>query len=288
MDENKELLPEDPQRVHQHVYPFNPGAVPKRSRQRSKQHHDRTRPKTTRQDPLEHRRPTARGDERGRLPRLHAVVPVPALPLGQLRGGGEEGTGARIIPTLGRGRPPRAAGASGTPTTRTTCRSSRSRCAARCITSSSREHLWSSIADLARTQNGELLDTLQKGFKYIENESFESTFQGLFSEINLGSDKLGKTYDDRNAKLCAIITEDRRRAGGVLHRHRHAGRRLRIPDRPVRRRVGQEGGRVLHAAADFRASSPASSRSTARNPKTGKKKHWTACSTSPAAPARCC
>ena len=24
--------------------------------------------------------------------------------------------------------------------------------------------------------------------------SFESTFQGLFSEINLGSDKLGKTY----------------------------------------------------------------------------------------------
>ena len=50
------------------------------------------RPKTTRQDPLDHRRPAARGDERGRLPRLHAVVPVPALPLGQLRAGGEEGT----------------------------------------------------------------------------------------------------------------------------------------------------------------------------------------------------
>ena len=27
-----------------------------------------------------------------------------------------------------------------------------------------------------------------------------------FSEINLGSDKLGKTYADRNAKLCTIIT----------------------------------------------------------------------------------
>ena len=67
------------------------------------------------------------------------------------------------------------------------------------------EHLWSSIANLARTQNGELLSTLQAGFKYIETESFESTFQGLFSEINLGSDKLGRTYSDRNAKLCTVI-----------------------------------------------------------------------------------
>ena len=66
-------------------------------------------------------------------------------------------------------------------------------------------HLWNSIANMARTQNGELLSTLQAGFKYIETESFESTFQGLFSEINLGSDKLGRTYADRNAKLCAII-----------------------------------------------------------------------------------
>jgi type I restriction enzyme M protein len=67
------------------------------------------------------------------------------------------------------------------------------------------QHLWNSIANLARTQNPELLNTLQAGFKYIETESFESTFSGLFSEINLGSDKLGKTYADRNAKLCTII-----------------------------------------------------------------------------------
>ncbi len=66
-------------------------------------------------------------------------------------------------------------------------------------------HLWNSIANLARTQNAELLNTLQAGFKYIETESFESTFQGLFSEIDLGSPKLGKTYADRNAKLCTII-----------------------------------------------------------------------------------
>jgi type I restriction enzyme M protein len=67
--------------------------------------------------------------------------------------------------------------------------------------------LWSSIVHLARTQSDKLLDTLQSGFKYIETESFESNFQGLFSEINLASDKLGRKYADRNAKLCSIISE---------------------------------------------------------------------------------
>jgi type I restriction enzyme M protein len=69
------------------------------------------------------------------------------------------------------------------------------------------EFLWESIAHLAKTQNGKLLDTLQKGFKFIEEESFSSNFQGLFSEINLASDKLGRKYEDRNAKLCLIISE---------------------------------------------------------------------------------
>ncbi len=67
------------------------------------------------------------------------------------------------------------------------------------------EYLWTSIANMARRQDGELLNTLQAGFKYIENDSFQSTFQGLFSEIDLASHKLGKTYADRNAKLCTII-----------------------------------------------------------------------------------
>ncbi len=67
------------------------------------------------------------------------------------------------------------------------------------------KHLWGSIAEMARTQNGDLLETLENGFKYIENESFESAFQGLFSEINLNSEKLGKTNKDRNDKLCVII-----------------------------------------------------------------------------------
>ena len=69
------------------------------------------------------------------------------------------------------------------------------------------EHLWASVANMARTQDADLLNTLQAAFKYIENESFQSTFSGLFSEINLGSEKLGKTYEDRNAKLCTIISK---------------------------------------------------------------------------------
>jgi type I restriction enzyme M protein len=67
------------------------------------------------------------------------------------------------------------------------------------------KHLWANIAHMARTQDGERLNTLQEVFKYIENESFESTFSGLFSEINLGSEKLGKTYQAHNAKLYTII-----------------------------------------------------------------------------------
>ena len=67
--------------------------------------------------------------------------------------------------------------------------------------------LWSNIAVLARRQDIDLLKTLEAGFKHIEEDSFESTFRGLFSEINLGSEKLGRNYDDRNKKLCTIITK---------------------------------------------------------------------------------
>jgi type I restriction enzyme M protein len=70
--------------------------------------------------------------------------------------------------------------------------------------------LWGNIVHLAKTQDEKLLDTLQNGFKFIEVESFSSNFQGLFSEINLGSDKLGRKYEDRNAKLCSIISETAR------------------------------------------------------------------------------
>ena len=36
------------------------------------------------------------------------------------------------------------------------------------------QYLWDNVVELARTQNGDLLGILQDGFKYIENESFES------------------------------------------------------------------------------------------------------------------
>lgn len=68
-------------------------------------------------------------------------------------------------------------------------------------------YLWSNIYELARTQSKYLLRTLQDGFRFIENESFDSTFRGLFSEVNLDSDKLGRNYEARNTMLCSIITE---------------------------------------------------------------------------------
>lgn len=68
------------------------------------------------------------------------------------------------------------------------------------------KYLWDNIECLARTHSDELLKTLEEGFKYIENESFESSFKGLFSEINLNSDKLGKDYSERNRLIAKVIT----------------------------------------------------------------------------------
>jgi type I restriction enzyme M protein len=69
------------------------------------------------------------------------------------------------------------------------------------------EHLWASIVRLAKDEHPDLLGNLREGFKYIENESFESAFSGLFSEISLSSDKLGKSHAEKNRKLCDIIKE---------------------------------------------------------------------------------
>jgi len=69
------------------------------------------------------------------------------------------------------------------------------------------DYLWSNISKMAMRQDNELLNTLRDGFKFIENHSFESAFLGLFSEINLSSEKLGKDYTERNKKLCTIISK---------------------------------------------------------------------------------
>ena len=68
------------------------------------------------------------------------------------------------------------------------------------------QYLWSNIEYLARIENSDLLNILQEGFKYIETESFQNSFSGLFSEVNPTSDQLGNNYKECNAKLCTIIS----------------------------------------------------------------------------------
>ena len=67
------------------------------------------------------------------------------------------------------------------------------------------EYLWDNIRKLAKAQSKDLLTTLSNGFKKIENDSFGNTFEGLFSEVHLDSDKLGKNPPERNILLCKVI-----------------------------------------------------------------------------------
>jgi type I restriction enzyme M protein len=87
------------------------------------------------------------------------------------------------------------------------------------------QHLWSSIANMARTQTASCCTRLQAGFKYIENRVLREHLPGPVLGDQPGSPKLGKTYTERNAKLCTIIQKI---AEGwrVLHRHGRAGRCL--------------------------------------------------------------
>jgi type I restriction enzyme M protein len=76
------------------------------------------------------------------------------------------------------------------------------------------QHLWSSISEMAKKEDDALLRTVQEGFRYIENKSFGNTFLGLFSEINLDSEKLGRGYKARNEKLCTVIQKIAEGLGG--------------------------------------------------------------------------
>lgn len=67
------------------------------------------------------------------------------------------------------------------------------------------EYLWDKIVVLAKKDSSDLLNTIEEGFKHIEEESFESSLRGLFSEINLNSEKLGKGYTERNNLLCKVV-----------------------------------------------------------------------------------
>ncbi len=148
-------------------------------------------------------------------------------------------------------------------------------------------YLWSSIAELARTQNGDLLLTLQKGFKYIENQSFESTFQGLFSEINLNSEKLGKKYEDRNAKLCTIITKI---AEGIAEFSTNSD----ILGDAYEYLIGQFAAGSGKKAGEFYTPQQISNILSeivtldSQEPSTGKRKNWIKCWILPVVLAHCC
>ena len=93
------------------------------------------------------------------------------------------------------------------------------------------EYLWSAIYEMTKTNNdeededdkdkstgqegeetiadkrSEVLTKLKDSFRHIENESFKGAFKGLFSEINLDSEKLGKDYTARNKMMCNVISK---------------------------------------------------------------------------------
>ncbi|MCQ2335874.1 MAG: type I restriction-modification system subunit M [Paludibacteraceae bacterium] len=68
------------------------------------------------------------------------------------------------------------------------------------------QYLWSNTLSLAKTQDHDLLSHLKECFSHLENESFKGAFRGLFSEINLDSEKLGKDYATRNKMMCSVIS----------------------------------------------------------------------------------
>lgn len=69
------------------------------------------------------------------------------------------------------------------------------------------QYLWDNIYEMAKDENEHMLEILQNGFTFIENKSFNITFKGLFSEVNLSSEKLGKDNPQRNLRVCNIIKE---------------------------------------------------------------------------------
>lgn len=109
----------------------------------------------------------------------------------------------------------------------------------------------------------------------------------MFSEINLASDKLGRKYEDRNAKLCSILSETAR------------GMSLFSTDTDTlgdayEYLIGQFAAGSGKKAGEFYTPQQVSNILSAivtldgQAPETGLRKSWKACSTSPVARARCC
>ena len=190
---------------------------------------------------------------------------VPALPLGQLRGGREEGTGPRLPrPECGRQRRAHIRCPSGT--SRIPSDSGvREQMRKKAHYVIRPEHLWTHIAHLARTQGAMSCSTRCKLASSTSRTSHsKAPSRGCSRRSTSASDKLGKTYADRNAKLCTIISQDRRGAGRVLDRQptrsatRTSTSSASSPRARARRRVSSTrlSGFRVHPLGDRHARQP--------------------------------
>ena len=87
------------------------------------------------------------------------------------------------------------------------CRRSRSRCGSKRITSSARSTSGPASPTWPSPRTASCSTRSRPASSTSRTSHSRARSPGLFSEINLGSEKLGKTYADRNAKLCTIITK---------------------------------------------------------------------------------
>ena len=85
------------------------------------------------------------------------------------------------------------------------------------------KYVWGHIVHLAKTEDDTLLDTLQGGFKYIEEESLPEPLPGsvLGDQPRLGQARPQLPRPQRQA--VRHHQRDRARHGVVLHWQRHAG-----------------------------------------------------------------
>ena len=151
------------------------------------------------------------------------------------------------------------------------------------------EHLWDQHRPPGQDAERRAARTrCRRGSSTSRNESFQSNFQGLFSEINLASDKLGRKYADRNAKLCSIISEIARGLALFSTDTDTLGDAYEYLIGQFAAGAGKKAGEfytpqqisdILSAIVTLDSQEPAD-----RQAASG----WTACWTSPAARARCC
>ncbi len=113
------------------------------------------------------------------------------------------------------------------------------------------EFLWDNITHLARTQSDKLLRHATEGIQ-VHRGSFRSPATSRGCSRRSTSARTSSAGSTTTATPSSARSSARSPGGWrFLDGRRHAGGRVRVPDRAVRGRVGEEGGRVLHAAADF-------------------------------------